>query len=89
MHKVQPNQHVIIIQLEIAVPAFNDNDNIVRDEISALLSEHGIANPDSNILDWQYTRQERYVTAPGDPLEGDVFLPEDTYPRTEVNHEIH
>ena len=72
MHKVQSNQAVRILQIEIAVPA-NAADAQARDEISALLSENGIANPESNILDWQYTGLEWEVAATDDPQEGDVF----------------
>ena len=72
MHKVQPHQAVRILQIEIAVPA-NAADARVRDEISALLSESGVANPESNILDWQYTGLEWMALATAAPDEGSVF----------------
>jgi hypothetical protein len=75
MHKVQPNQEVRIFQIEIAVPA-SAPDCEVRDEISALLSEKGIAS-DSHILDWQYTGAERETTAGDDPQEGEIFIADD------------
>jgi len=72
MHKIKPNQEVRILQLEIAVPA-EAADAEVRDEISALLTEAGIAEP-GHILDWQYTGVERQAIASDDPRESEVFI---------------
>lgn len=72
MHKVQSNQAVRILQIEIAVPA-NAADAQVREEISALLSESGVANPESNILDWQHTSLEWEALATAAPDEESVF----------------
>jgi len=72
MHKTQANQKVRILQLEIAVPD-DAEDAKVRDEISALLTEAGIAALDGNLLDWRYTGIERLATAGKDPQEGEVF----------------
>ena len=76
MHKTQTNQKVRILQLEIAVPA-DAEDAEVRDEISALLTEAGIAALDGNILDWRYTDVERVVTAADNPQEGEIFTGRD------------
>ena len=72
MHKVQTNQKIRILQLEIAVPA-DAEDAEVCDEISALLTEAGIAALDGNILDWRYTGAEREIVASDDPREGEIF----------------
>ena len=72
MHNVQPNQKVRILQVEIAVPA-NAEDSEVRDEISALLTEAGLASPESHLLDWRYTGIERSVIASDDPHEEAIF----------------
>jgi len=72
MHKTQANQKVRILQLEIAVPD-DAEDAKVRDEISALLTEAGIAALDSNLLDWRYTSIERLATASENHQEGDIF----------------
>ena len=72
MHKVQTNQKIRILQLEIAVPA-DAEDAEVCDEISALLTEAGIAALDGNILDWRYTGAEREIVASDDPQEGEIF----------------
>lgn len=72
MHKVQENQKVRIIPIEIAVPADADEAE-VADEISALLSESGTANSESAILDWRRVDRERLVQVGADPEEGEVF----------------
>jgi len=72
MHKTQANQKVRILQLEIAVPA-GIVDAETRDEISALLTEAGIAFPESNLLDWRYTGIERSAIASDHPEEGEIF----------------
>lgn len=72
MHKTHPNQKVRILQLEIAVPD-DAEDAKVRDEISALLTEAGIAALDGNLLDWRYTGIERLATTGKDPQEGEIF----------------
>ena len=76
MHKTQADQKVRILQLEIAVPA-DVEDAEVRDEISALLSEAGIAALDGNLLDWRYTGIERQASAGEDPQEGEIFTGND------------
>ena len=76
MHKTQADQKVCILQLEIAVPA-DAEDAEVRDEISALLTEAGIAALDGNILDWRYTSAEREIVAGDDPQEGEIFTGND------------
>lgn len=48
MHKVQPNQKVKLIVIELAVPA-DAPDGEVNDEISAFLTENGICDPQSSI----------------------------------------
>jgi hypothetical protein len=73
-HKVEPNQRVLILGLEIAVPA-EAEDGLVRDEISARLSLLGTDEESSCILDWRYTGQERIVQVDDDPEEGAVFCP--------------
>ena len=72
MHKTQATQKVRILQLEIAVPA-DAVDAEVRDEISALLTEAGIAALDGKLLDWRYTGIERISTASEDSQEGEIF----------------
>lgn len=72
MHKVQPNQQVMIFAVEIAVPA-DVTEGEIADEISALLTESGTANPGSNILDWRYLTEERFVSASSNPEEGEIF----------------
>jgi len=72
MYKIQANQKIRILQLEIAVPA-DAEDAEVRDEISALLTGAGIAALDGNLLDWRYTGIERQAFAGDDPLEGEIF----------------
>ena len=73
MHAVQPNQRVRILTIQIAVADDADPDS-VADEISELLSENGICNDGSHILDWRYlTEYQLVVTASGDPEEGEVF----------------
>ena len=76
MHKIKPDQEVRILQLEIAVPA-DAIDAEVRDEISALLTEAGIADLDGNLLDWRYAGAEREATAGDDPQEGEIFIADD------------
>ncbi len=59
--------------VQIAVPALTP-DAAVKDEISALLTERGIFNPDSPIVDWQYSGTPRDVVSSADRLpEGGVF----------------
>jgi hypothetical protein len=73
MHAVQPNQHVRILTIQIAVPDEADPDS-VADEISELLSENGICSETSQILDWRYlTEYQPVVIASADPEEGEVF----------------
>ncbi|MBU1749192.1 MAG: hypothetical protein KKA73_16020 [Chloroflexi bacterium] len=72
MHNVQPNQKVRIVQLEVAVPGDADPGEIA-DLFSNMLSGALVLEPDGLILDWAYTGLQRYVTAPADPAEGEVF----------------
>lgn len=72
MHNVQDNQEYRIMTIEIAVAADADKA-AVSDEISALLSENGVVNPDSTIQDWQYAGEERLVQTGDSPEEGEVF----------------
>ena len=73
MHAVKPNQRVRILTIQIAVAEDADPDS-VADEMSELLSEHGICSDDSHILDWRYlTEYQPAVTTSDDPEEGEVF----------------
>jgi hypothetical protein len=83
MHAVQPGQRVRILTclrarthrqtIQIAVSNDADPDS-VTDEISELLSENGICNESSHILDWRYlTEYQPAVTASDEPEEGEVF----------------
>ncbi|MBU0490745.1 MAG: hypothetical protein KKA73_29545 [Chloroflexi bacterium] len=71
-HRIAPHRRVRIIELEIAVAADADQ-SYVADELSGLLSENGVGNPDGVIRDWSYTGHERLVQAGPDPKEGEVF----------------
>ena len=77
MHAVQPNQICRILTVQIAVPAEADPSE-VADEMSAMLTG-GIADPDSNILDWQYLgcspETGKVVFASEEPEECEIFLP--------------
>ncbi len=68
MHKVQPNQKVRLLAIEIAVPA-DAEPGLVYDEISALLSENGICNDDSHILDWHYLNDYQPIVKAGAKVE--------------------
>lgn len=73
MHAVKPNQRVRILTIQVAVAEDTDPDS-VADEMSELLSEHGICSEASHILDWRYlTEYQPAVTASDDPEEGEVF----------------
>lgn len=73
MHKVQPGQMVRIITLAVAVPA-DASEGHLADEISALLSENGVANPESLILDWCYLNKiGKVVQASANPEECEVI----------------
>ena len=80
MHKLQPNQKVRILTLQIAVPADADS-SVVADELSELLTG-ATADEASNILDWQYVLPHggpetgNTVTVSDDPQEGEAFLPD-------------
>ena len=50
MHAVQPGQRIRILTIQIAVADDAEPDS-VADEISELLSENGICNEGSHILD--------------------------------------
>lgn len=74
MHKVQPNQKAKLIVIELAVPA-DTPDAEVSDEISAILTEKGICDPQSSILDWRYITEYRPVVKAGDyPDECEIFV---------------
>jgi hypothetical protein len=83
MHKLQPNQKVRILTLQIAVPA-DEKPSVVADELSEMLTG-AIAKETSNILDWQYVLPDggpetgNIVTVPDDPEEGEAFLPDTFY----------
>jgi hypothetical protein len=72
MHKVQPNQKVVILTVQIAVPA-DVSPSAVFDEISALLSEQGTEMAESAILDWTYSTPAYNTQAEAEPEEGDIF----------------
>jgi hypothetical protein len=75
MHKIKPNQRVRIITIKIAVPASTAVCQ-VADEISTLLSEFGIGNPESCILDWEYKKtieKSKIVKSGKNPQENDIF----------------
>ena len=72
---------VRIVPIELAVPAAGDG-GLLADEISSLLSAHGVDQDESQILDWRYTGQEFEVQAGSDVEEGEVF----TLPRKRVEH---
>lgn len=72
-HKIQPHQRVRILTIQIAVPDEADPGE-VADEISAHLSENGIASDNSLILDWRYPGEyQPILTAGDDPDEGEIF----------------
>lgn len=77
MFKTQPNEACRILMVLVAVPADAANGE-VSDEISALLSEKGTCNPDSNVLDWCYVKghtpdDDNIVIADAEPEESSVF----------------
>ena len=73
MHKVQPNQKVRLFAIEIAVPADAELESVF-DEISALLTENGMCNNDSHILDWHYLIDYQPVIEAGvDVEEAEIF----------------
>ena len=57
--RIKPGERVKIISVEIAVSA-NLEPGECADGINGLLTENGIFNPGSVVLDWRY--------APADPL---------------------
>jgi hypothetical protein len=78
MHKVQPNQKVRILTLQIAVPE-SARPSRVADELSEMLTG-AIADRNSHVLDWQYVlphggpETSNIVMASAAPEEGEVFL---------------
>ncbi|MBK8989293.1 MAG: hypothetical protein IPM39_25050 [Chloroflexi bacterium] len=65
MHKpTTPKQKHIIIKVEIAMNIEGGDTGELEDEISALLTQNGIANPDSLILDWRYLEISKVLEAP-------------------------
>ena len=76
--KYKPDQRVKILQIEIALPdpAHDCLDGELEDEIAALLTESGVFNPNSFILDWRYLNygKERHAVAQPDTEENEIFL---------------
>lgn len=73
MHIVTSGQRVRIVGVEVAVDADTRHSDLA-DCLSGALTENGITNPDSPILDWRYTPwSERVVVASPEPEEGEVF----------------
>ena len=76
--KYKPDQRVKILQIEIALPdpAHDCLDGELEDEITALLTESGVFNTNSNILDWRYLNygKERHAVAQPDTEENEIFL---------------
>ncbi len=71
MHKVKSGQAVRILTICVAVDAENE---WVDDEMSALLSENGVCNEKSAILDWMYATEYRpTLIADENPEEGEIF----------------
>lgn len=65
MHKpITPKQKHLIIKIEIAMNIESGDTGELEDEISALLTENGIANPNSLILDWRYLEMSTVLEAP-------------------------
>lgn len=75
MHKVDPNQEVRILTIQVAVPAAA-NPSDVADEFSEMLTG-ATAEDESNVLDWQYLgctpETGEIVTAAEYPEEGEIF----------------
>lgn len=74
-HQVEPTQECRILTIQIAVPA-DVEESIISDEISALLTDLGVEEIDSNILDWRQVEKfdsAQIVTASEDPSEGEIF----------------
>jgi hypothetical protein len=78
MHKVQPNQKVRVLTLQIAVSE-SAQPSRVADELSEMLTG-AIADRNSYVLDWQYVlphgapETNNIVMASAAPEEGEVFL---------------
>lgn len=53
MHKYEPNETVLVRRVLVAFDA-NVPPDQVADEMTALLTESGVSNPNSPVLDWQY-----------------------------------
>ena len=61
-----------ILTIQIAVESVDTGE--VEDEISYLLSEEGVWNPNSKILDWTYlTQYQPEIEIPKDLEEGEIF----------------
>jgi len=73
MHTVKPGMKVEIRTVEIAVRA-DAQPGEADDEISALLTENGIANENSLIVDWRYMGLPQEAQAPQEEIEeGEIF----------------
>lgn len=72
MHKIEPHRKYRLIPIILAVRDEEDRGR-VADEISALLSENGCANPESAIADWRYNGEEGAAIASEAPEEGELF----------------
>jgi len=53
MHKYQPSKTVVVLGVEITFP-LDAKGSEIADELSGLLTEQGIADPNSKILDWRF-----------------------------------
>ena len=81
MHSVHKDQLVTIHTIRVAVAA-DTPEGEVADEMSALLTENGVANSESAVLDWMYVfDEERTVKTPANKslCECGVFLLDSTY----------
>ena len=59
MHKVISNQTLRIVTLKIAFNPVSEGE--IADEMSSLLTENGIMNEESHIVDWGYI--DGFITA--------------------------
>lgn len=76
-HKMKPNTEYKILQLQIVVRK-DAEPGRVEDEISALLSESGVNNEDSTIVDWGYITGHDFDNAQSrlsseEPEEGELI----------------
>lgn len=76
-HNVKPGQRCKLLTVQIAVP-FDTKPGEVDDLISATLTEGGICNENSLVLDWKYVKGGNFdhaptVVAPDQVGEGEIF----------------